>query len=98
MPKAPRVLIAIAPSPYAEVLAFSIGQHRPRAEVSVLDPSEQLEGAVLGVRPHLVVANRVPGTASGEIFWVKLDEPRARRSSSSAPILAPTGTPGAWRT
>jgi hypothetical protein len=40
MPEAPRVLIAIQPSMYAEVLAFNIGQHRPEAEVSVLGPSE----------------------------------------------------------
>jgi hypothetical protein len=77
MPEAPRVLIAIQPSMYAEVLAFNIGQHRPEAEVSILAPSEGLEDAVLGVRPHLVVANLVRGTASGEIFWVNLDEPRA---------------------
>ena len=77
MPEAPRVLIAIAPSMYAEVLAFSIGQHRPCAEVSVLGPSEGLEDALLGVRPHLVVANRVRGTVRGNTFWVKLDEPRA---------------------
>src|SRR5215212_7189840 len=77
MPEAPRVLISIEPSMYAEVLAFSIGKHRPRAEVSVLCPFEVLEDALLGVRPHLVVANLVRGTASGEIFWVKLDEPRA---------------------
>ena len=77
MPEAPRVLIALEPRMYAEVIAFSIGKHRPRAEVSVLGPSEGLEDALLGVRPHLVVANRVPGTASGDIFWVKLDEPRA---------------------
>jgi hypothetical protein len=77
MPEAPRVLIAIAPSMYAEVLAFSIGQHRPCAEVSVLGPSEVLEDALLGVRPHLVVANRVRGTVRGNIFWVELDEPRA---------------------
>jgi hypothetical protein len=77
MPEAPRVLIAIAPSMYAEVLAFSIGQHRPRAEVSVLAPSEGLEDALLGVRPHLVVANLVRGTVRGNTFWVKLDEPRA---------------------
>jgi hypothetical protein len=77
MPEAPRVLIAIQPSMYAEVLAFNIGQHRPEAEVSVLGPSEQLEEVVLGVRPHLVVANRVRGTARGTIFWVVLDEPRA---------------------
>jgi hypothetical protein len=77
MPEAPRVLIAIEPSMYAEVLAFSIRQHRPHAEVSVLEPSEGLEDAVLGVHPHLVVANQVPGTVRGTIFWVELDEPRA---------------------
>jgi len=77
MPEAPRVLIAIAPSMYAEVLAFNIGQHRPDAEVSILGPSEGLEDAVLSVRPHLVVANRVPGTVREKTFWVKLDEPRA---------------------
>lgn len=77
MPEAPRVLIAIEPSMYAEVLAFSIGQHRPHAEVSILGPSEGLEDAVLSVRPHLVVANRVPRTVRERAFWVKLDEPRA---------------------
>jgi hypothetical protein len=77
MPEAPRVLIAIQPSMYAEVLAFNIGQHRPLAEVSVLAPSEVLEDAVLGVRPHLVVANLVRGTVREKTFWVKLDEPRA---------------------
>jgi hypothetical protein len=77
MPEAPRVLIAIEPSMYAEVLAFSIGKHRPHAEVSLLGPSEGLEDALLGVRPHLVVANRVRGTVRENTFWVKLDEPRA---------------------
>ena len=77
MPEAPRVLIAIEPRMYAEVIAFSIGQHRPDAEVSVLAPSEGLEDALLGLRPHLVVANREPRTARGETFWVVLDEPRA---------------------
>jgi hypothetical protein len=82
MPSAPRVLISIEPRMYAEALAFSIGRHRPHAEVSVLGPSEGLEDAVLGVRPHgvrphLVVANRVPGTVREKTFWMELDEPRA---------------------
>jgi hypothetical protein len=77
MPEAPRVLIAISPCMYAEVLAFSIGEHRPQAEVWVLGPSEGLEDALLGVRPHLVVANLVRGTVREKTFWVKLDEPRA---------------------
>ena len=78
---APRVLIAIQPRMYAEVLVFSIGQHRPHAEVSILDPSsEGLEEAALRLLPHLVVANRGPKTA-GEgwpyFFWVEVDEPHA---------------------
>src|SRR5215207_8799699 len=79
MPEAPRVLVAIAPSMYAEVLAFNIAQHRPDAEVKVLGPSEQLEDAVLGLRPHLVVANRVPEVVGeeGHFFWVEVDEPQA---------------------
>ena len=77
MPEAPRVLIGIQPSMYAEVLAFNIGQHRPEAEVSVLGPFERLKDALLGVRPHLVVANLVRGTVREKTFWVKLDEPRA---------------------
>jgi hypothetical protein len=60
MPSAPRVLIAIKPRMYAEVLAFLVGQNRPRAEVSLVDPSEDLQKAAQSVRPHLVVANQVP--------------------------------------
>jgi hypothetical protein len=82
MPSATRVLIALQPSMYAEVLAFSVGQNRPRAEVSILDPSEGLEEAALRLLPHLVVANRVP-KADGDgwpfgrpyFFWVEVDEP-----------------------
>jgi hypothetical protein len=77
---APRVLIAIEPRMYAEVLAFSIGRHRPHAEVSLLSLSEELEDAVLRLRPHLVVANSsVPQAAREEapFFWVEMDEARA---------------------
>jgi hypothetical protein len=77
---APRVLIAIEPRMYAEVLAFSIGQHRPHAEVSLLSPSEELEDAVLRLRPHLVVANSsVPQAAGGgrSFFWVEMAQARA---------------------
>jgi hypothetical protein len=75
----PRVLIAIEPRMYAEVLAFSIGRHRPRAEVSLLGPSEDPEDALQRLRPHLVVANSVPKAARGEasFFWVEMDQARA---------------------
>ena len=75
---APRVLIAIEPRMYAEVLAFFLGRQRPNAEISLLGPSEGLEEAVLRLRPHLVVANRVPEAAreGPSSFWVEVDEVR----------------------
>ena len=72
----PRVLISIAPPMYAEALAFSLRKHRPRAEVSVLGPSDVLEAEARRPRPHLIVANRVPPEAKeGACFWVEVDEP-----------------------
>ena len=73
---APRVLIAIEPRMYAEVLAFSISRQRPHAEVSVLGPSEDLEDVALRLRPHLVVANRVPKAVGEDAFWVEVHGPR----------------------
>ena len=72
---APRVIISMGPPMYAEALAFSVGKHRPRAEVSLLDPSEDLEAEARRVRPHLVVANRVPREAKAGCFWVEVAEP-----------------------
>ena len=61
---------------YAEALAFSLRKHRPRAEVSVLGPSDDLEEAAEREMPHLIVANRVPpGAKEGGCFWVEVDEP-----------------------
>jgi len=64
---------------YAEVLAFTLGRQRPHAEVSILGPSEELEDAALRLRPHLVVANRVPKAAREGTFWVELAKPHAGR-------------------
>ena len=75
----PRIRSLFARS--AEVLAFSIGQHRPNAEVSLLSPSEEIEDAVQRLRPHLVVANSssVPQAAKEDAsyFWVEMDQARA---------------------
>ena len=77
MVSAPRVLIAIEPRMYAEVLALLVGRHRPDAEVSLLGPFEELEEAALRLRPHLVVANRVPKVVrEGPFIWVEQDEAR----------------------
>jgi hypothetical protein len=77
--RAPRVLIAIEPRMYAEVLAFLVGRHRPHAEVSLLIPSEDLEDALQRLCPHLVVAHSVPKAAREEayFFWIEMAEARA---------------------
>ena len=73
---APRVLISIGPHMYAEALAFSLRKHRPGAEVSVIGPSEDLDGKARRLRPRLIVANRVPPEAKeGSCFWVEVEEP-----------------------
>ena len=72
---APRVLISIGPHMYAEALAFSLRKHRPGAEVSVIGPSEDLDGEARRLRPHLIVANRVPPGAGAACFWVEVDWP-----------------------
>jgi hypothetical protein len=67
-----RVLIAIELSMYAEGLASLLGKHRPHAKVTILDPSEDVEAGALRVRPHLIVAHRVPPAARVEAFWVEV--------------------------
>ena len=69
-----RVLIALEPSMYAEGLAYSLAEHRPRAEVTILDPTEVVEDGAMRVRPHLIVAHRVPPEARFEAFWVEVAE------------------------
>ena len=56
----PRILKAIEPGMYAEALAFSLRKHRPHAEVSLLEPSEDIEAEARRAGPHLIVANWVP--------------------------------------
>ncbi|CAA9467887.1 MAG: hypothetical protein AVDCRST_MAG25-1732 [uncultured Rubrobacteraceae bacterium] len=70
---APRVLVAIGPRMYAEGLASSLATHRPRAEVTILAPPEGVEHGALRVRPHLIVAHRVPPEARvGGCFWLEV--------------------------
>ena len=69
---APRVLLAIGPRLYAEGLASSLGTHRPRAKVTILGPTEDVGDGALRVRPHLIVAHRVPPEARGDFFWVEV--------------------------
>ena len=84
MPAAVRVLVAIDPFMYGEVLAFCLRKQRPRAEVTLLASSEEhLLAAQIerGARPHLVVANRVPPAAKARsFFWVEVDASRGPTS------------------
>lgn len=71
-----RVLVAIEPFMYGEVVAFSLRKGRPRAEVKLLAPSEDLAAEVERARPRLVVANRVPPVAKGSSFRVEVTASR----------------------
>jgi hypothetical protein len=51
-----RVLIAIAPRMYGQVLAYSIAHNHPGVEVLRLEPGE-LDGRLEGFDPQLVVCN-----------------------------------------
>lgn len=87
---APRVLVALEPNLHTAGLASLLGEHRPLTEVSLLGPSEDVEAGVLRVRPHLIVANRVPPAARGGAFWVEVAQlvggegPKAQGAEISA--------------
>jgi hypothetical protein len=72
-----RVLVALDPFMYGDVLAFSLSKQRPRAEVTLLASSEDhlLAAELERARPHLVVANRVPPAAKARSFWVEITVP-----------------------
>jgi hypothetical protein len=81
-----RVLVAIEPQMYREVLAFHFRQARPTAEV-VLASSQTLHVEAERTRPHLIVANEVPSDLKeqmGVFFWVELSTDDGLVASISA--------------
>jgi hypothetical protein len=66
-----RVLVAIEPKMYREVLAFHICQQRPQSEVVLASP-ENLEATAERRRPHLTIANEVPPLLKEMGFWVEV--------------------------
>ena len=66
-----RILVAIEPSMYREVLAFRLRQQRPRSEVVLASPQTLLAEAER-VRPHLIFANDVPPNLKEKGFWVEV--------------------------
>src|SRR5215207_4324997 len=65
-----KVLLAIEPLMYQEVMASYLRHHRPQAEV-ILASGETLEAEVERVRPLLIIANEPSTTAkAAQAFWV----------------------------
>src|SRR5215204_4120532 len=53
-----RILVAIEPQMYREVLAFHIRQQRPQAEV-VLASAQTMQAEAERTQPHMIVADEV---------------------------------------
>ena len=70
-----RILVAVKPRMYREVLALSLHQHRPDAEVLLCLP-EVLDREIGRFEPHLVVLDDNNGAApdglSGVLYWVEI--------------------------
>ena len=70
-----RVLVAIEPKMYQEVIAFHISQQRPQAVVA-LASAQTLQAEAKRMRPHLIIASEVPPRLREQrgffCFWVEL--------------------------
>ena len=69
-----RVLVAIEPYMYREVLAFHVSQQRPQSVVFLASP-QTLEATAERMRPHLTIANEVPPMLKEMgLFWVEVSK------------------------
>jgi hypothetical protein len=69
-----RILVAIEPLMYQEVLAFHVRQERPLSELT-LASSQTLKAEANRTMPHLIVANEVPPELKEmhySLFWVEV--------------------------
>ena len=67
-----RILVAIEPHMYRQVLAFHFRQQRPRADVVLASP-QTLHDEARRTRPHLIFANEVPPELKeAGVFWVEV--------------------------
>ena len=68
-----RVLVAVDPLMYREVIAHAVRERRPHARVSTAGP-ENLDPETRRLAPHLVVCNRVTGAVrEAAVSWVELE-------------------------
>ncbi len=71
-----RVLVAVDPLMYREVIAHAVRKHRPRAEVLTAEPDDLVDSdeTTRGLAPHLVVCNRATGAVREvALSWVELE-------------------------
>ena len=68
-----RILVAIKPRVYREVLALSLQHYRPDDEV-LISPPETLDGEIERFKPHLVVCTEgaVPDIPPGALCQVEI--------------------------
>jgi hypothetical protein len=72
VPEVLRILVAIEPQMYRQVLAFHFRQQRPRADVVLASP-QTLHDEARRTRPHLIFANEVPPEfKEAGVFWVEV--------------------------
>jgi hypothetical protein len=66
-----RVIVALEPHMYREVLAFHIRKQRPQSEVVLASP-QTLQAEAESMKPHLIIANEVPALLRERGFWVEV--------------------------
>ena len=67
-----RILVAIEPQMYREVLAFHIRKQRPRSEVT-LASAQTLQAEALRTKPHLIVADEVSAELKEMVLlWMQI--------------------------
>jgi hypothetical protein len=67
-----RILVAIEPLMYREVIALHFRQEHPRSEV-VLASKQTLRAEAERISPHLILANEVPLELKERgVFWVEM--------------------------
>ena len=69
-----RVLVAVDPLMYREVIAHAVRKHLPSAEVLTAEPDDLDPEMTRGLAPHLVVCNRATrAVREVAISWVELE-------------------------
>jgi hypothetical protein len=82
-----RVLVALSPQMYRQVVALGIHSGRPGLDVRLADP-EDAEGEIASFRPHLLVYNDTAPIAEGALEGVPCRMEVLYSDSMNARLLA----------